>query len=62
MGQRCSWSIEPTFARSGLAVVFHADGWQASSFAKTVDIFKATMSTSTIAAYLRGTQLFYCKR
>jgi hypothetical protein len=45
-----------------LAVVFHADGWQASSFAKTVDIFKATMSTSTIAAYLRGTQLFYCKR
>jgi len=30
--------------------------------AKTVDIFKATMSTSKIAAYLRGMRLFYCKR
>jgi hypothetical protein len=57
VGQRCSWSIEPTFARSGLAVVFHAHGWQTSSFAKTGDIFKATMRARTIADYLRGTQL-----
>jgi hypothetical protein len=28
------------------------------SFAKTGDIFKATMKASTIAAYLKGTQLF----
>jgi hypothetical protein len=27
-------SIEATFARLGLAVVFHADGWQESSFCK----------------------------